>query len=407
MKQIQQSQAFLRKRKMMLVLPLLVIPFLTMAFWALGGGKGNESVIANEQRGLNLNLPDAKMKDDNLTDKLSFYDKAEKDSAKLEEWMRNSISGYFTLGIIARYAVSPFRVGGVDYPAGTVLLMRADNRKNPGFDATVRAIAESTVAPFSLINTGFVDSGKDLGSDDYELVRRPQVLALAGEGVRSLNVGEVWHFFEQELDYPVNLVDAEEFRYTALEAFNVIILTEGSYAIEDDMVDKLSDWASSGGRLIVIGSAINKLAGKSGFGIEHKGPAEPDTSAKEPAVHQPEAYAGGDRRSLAEDIPGSIFQTTMDYSNPLTFGLGKAYWTLKSSTSNYAWLEGGGNAIFLDDSPRYYGFVGYKVIDNTRETLIAGQERKGSGSVVYLVDNPMFRSFWNSGKVLFSNALFF
>ncbi|HMT97322.1 MAG TPA: conjugative transposon protein TraM [Ferruginibacter sp.] len=77
-----------RKRKMMLVLPLLVIPFLTMAFWALGGGKGNEPVITNEQKGLNLNLPDAKMKDENLTDKLSFYDKADKDSAKLEEWMR-------------------------------------------------------------------------------------------------------------------------------------------------------------------------------------------------------------------------------------------------------------------------------------------------------------------------------
>ena len=88
MSSVQRSQAFLRKRKMMLVLPLLVIPFLTMAFWALGGGKGNEPVIANEQRGLNLNLPDAKMKDENLTDKLSFYDKADKDSAKLEEWMR-------------------------------------------------------------------------------------------------------------------------------------------------------------------------------------------------------------------------------------------------------------------------------------------------------------------------------
>ncbi|WP_204348999.1 hypothetical protein, partial [Klebsiella pneumoniae] len=45
-------------------------------FWALGGGKGNEPVIAKEQKGLNLNLPDAKMKDENLTDKLSFYDKA-------------------------------------------------------------------------------------------------------------------------------------------------------------------------------------------------------------------------------------------------------------------------------------------------------------------------------------------
>jgi conjugative transposon TraM protein len=90
MSSVQRSSRLIagRKRKMMLVLPLLVIPFLTMAFWALGGGKGYEPVMANEQKGLNLNLPDAKMKDENLTDKLSFYDKADKDSAKLEEWMR-------------------------------------------------------------------------------------------------------------------------------------------------------------------------------------------------------------------------------------------------------------------------------------------------------------------------------
>ncbi len=88
MSTVQRSQAFLRKRKMMLVLPLLVIPFLTMAFWALGGGEGKEQPTIVKQQGLNLNLPDAKMKDENLTDKLSFYDKADKDSAKIEEWMR-------------------------------------------------------------------------------------------------------------------------------------------------------------------------------------------------------------------------------------------------------------------------------------------------------------------------------
>ncbi len=43
MKRVQLSQAFLRKRKMMLVLPLLVIPFLTMAFWALGGGGSEQT----------------------------------------------------------------------------------------------------------------------------------------------------------------------------------------------------------------------------------------------------------------------------------------------------------------------------------------------------------------------------
>lgn len=79
-----------RKRKMMLVLPLLVIPFLTMAFWALGGGKGNSQPTGMEiSQGLNPKLPDANLKEEKLLDKLGFYDKADKDSAKMAEWMRS------------------------------------------------------------------------------------------------------------------------------------------------------------------------------------------------------------------------------------------------------------------------------------------------------------------------------
>lgn len=88
MKKIEQSQAFLRKRKMMLVLPVIVLPFITMAFWALGGGKGNEAKANMQTAGLNLNLPDAKLKNTD-GDKLSFYEQAEKDSIELMEQMRN------------------------------------------------------------------------------------------------------------------------------------------------------------------------------------------------------------------------------------------------------------------------------------------------------------------------------
>jgi len=90
MKNVQRSQAFLRKRKMMMVLPLLVLPFLTMAFWALGGG--NTATNGKKQKqlqGLNLQLPNANLKDDKLADKMSFYDQADKDSIKLAEQMRN------------------------------------------------------------------------------------------------------------------------------------------------------------------------------------------------------------------------------------------------------------------------------------------------------------------------------
>ena len=90
MKNVQRSQAFLRKRKMMMVLPLLVLPFLTMAFWALGGGNAATNGKKQKQlQGLNLQLPNANLKDDKLADKMSFYDQADKDSIKLAEEMRN------------------------------------------------------------------------------------------------------------------------------------------------------------------------------------------------------------------------------------------------------------------------------------------------------------------------------
>jgi len=77
-----------RKRKMLLILPLLVIPFLTLAFWAMGGGK-KSAPTTDRKQGLNLHLPQANLEEDKVLDKLGFYDKADKDSMKLEEWMRS------------------------------------------------------------------------------------------------------------------------------------------------------------------------------------------------------------------------------------------------------------------------------------------------------------------------------
>jgi conjugative transposon TraM protein len=77
-----------KQKRALLVMPLLVIPFLTMAFWALGGGKGSAKVETSST-GLNLQLPNAKLKDDRKKDKLGFYEAAERDSLKLEERLKN------------------------------------------------------------------------------------------------------------------------------------------------------------------------------------------------------------------------------------------------------------------------------------------------------------------------------
>jgi hypothetical protein len=58
---------------MLLVLPLMLIPFITLAFWALGGGKGTaDKNQSNTNAGLNLQLPNANLKDDKNEDKLFF-----------------------------------------------------------------------------------------------------------------------------------------------------------------------------------------------------------------------------------------------------------------------------------------------------------------------------------------------
>ncbi len=77
------SEKYLKKRKALLMLPLLALPFVTLAFWSLGGGKGVNKAQAQEKPGINTSLPDAQLSGTSL-DKLSLYNKAASDSQALK-----------------------------------------------------------------------------------------------------------------------------------------------------------------------------------------------------------------------------------------------------------------------------------------------------------------------------------
>ena len=137
--QNKQSAKFLRKRKFMLVLPLLTIPFLTMAFWALGGGKGgSQNNQTARHTGLNLDLPDAKLGNEKGQDKLSFYNKAEEDSIKLRQEMLNDPfykNGLDTMNFSmnpvptnfsTKLNPSPYRSSGVTNPTEARIYERLD-----------------------------------------------------------------------------------------------------------------------------------------------------------------------------------------------------------------------------------------------------------------------------------------
>ncbi|GGC33490.1 hypothetical protein GCM10011386_27000 [Parapedobacter defluvii] len=68
-----------QKRKFLLALPLLVLPFAALAFYALGGGQGTQSTLP-ETTGINTGLPEASFKKERPANKLDYYEQARRDS---------------------------------------------------------------------------------------------------------------------------------------------------------------------------------------------------------------------------------------------------------------------------------------------------------------------------------------
>ncbi|HEY5749514.1 MAG TPA: conjugative transposon protein TraM [Chryseolinea sp.] len=85
-----QSQKFLQKRRFCMALPVLVLPFITLIFWALGGGQGTPAQASQIRPGLNLSLPGAHFnKEEELWDKFTLYEQAKRDSQQYEEARKN------------------------------------------------------------------------------------------------------------------------------------------------------------------------------------------------------------------------------------------------------------------------------------------------------------------------------
>lgn len=89
----QTEQQKARMRKALLVLPVVILFAAALIFMALGGGKGQPNAQADNNKGINTQLPDAKFGKEQPQDKLSLYDQAARDSARLKNNAANPLFG--------------------------------------------------------------------------------------------------------------------------------------------------------------------------------------------------------------------------------------------------------------------------------------------------------------------------
>ncbi|MDX1586956.1 MAG: M14 family metallopeptidase [Balneolaceae bacterium] len=324
------------------------------------------------------------------------------DLQMLSELLQNDIQ--------LRYAEETFTIDGITYDPGTLIITRNGNTQmGSEFDVKVQEIATRHEQQLNPVSTGFVSSGSDFGASSVEYLEAPRVALLSGEGTSSYMVGEIWHYFDRQIDYPITLINVGDLGRVDLHEYDVLILPDGYYndELNGPRMDEIKEWISGGGRLIAVEGANGMLAGKEGFSLKRKETDNGEEDGGNEEDNSLDTYGESQRESISSSNSGSIFKLTMDNSHPLAFGYGDTYFTLKRNADAYAYLDNGWNVGVAREDAHMSGFIGYKAKEKLENTLTFGVQDMGRGSVVYIIDNPLFRAFWYNGKLLFGNAVFF
>jgi hypothetical protein len=225
------------------------------------------------------------------------------------------------LKVKVRIAEEPFTIGGKVYPAGSLLIYRTENEKNnKQFTTVLTHVSKNFEVSFYPIASGYVEKGKDFGSSVYRLLTAPKIAVVAGQDISSQAVGEIWHFFEQELNYPISMINVQSVAYLDINKINLLILPDGYYS--DKVADQLLPWISAGGKVILMEDAIGAMIGKRPFDIKKK-----ELPKKDEKEVNERSYAEKDKDDLQNSIPGAIYKVSIDKTHPLALGLGKYYYT--------------------------------------------------------------------------------
>jgi len=319
------------------------------------------------------------------------------------------ISALARKNIRARYSVKPFNIGGKDYKRGSFIIARGDNLFSGNkFDDIVTESANKFQVELNRTTTGFMEKGKDFGSEYSPLVKKTNVAILCGDGISSAPVGELWYLFERELDYPVSLINVSNRENLDFRGFDVLLLASGNYS---KIRDTIVDFAKKGGRVVAFENAIQIFAADKTTSISKAIETRTDElknaekKEKSDDLSLLKKFGDEDRHLLSERSAASIYKIIVDTTNPIGFGLGREWFVLKR-TQAYPFLTKGNNIGYILESKPVAGFAGYKYQKLIKNTLVIGSEKTGNGEVIYITEDPYFRAFWKSGRALIWNAVF-
>lgn len=306
-------------------------------------------------------------------------------------------------GLRAKVAKYPFSLEGKQYDYGTIMIPVQNQELQPKeLHDFLSTVAQKSKVHIKSVSTGLT-KGIDLGSNDFDPLKKQRVAILVGQGIRSYDAGEIWHLFDTRYDMKITKIDVSYLDKVDLTKYTDLIIpssSSASMALAAKGSQNLKDWVMQGGTLIGYRSATEWFEKNELMKLKFR---------KDTLVAKNISFGAKSDFKGAQVTGGAIFQAKLDRSHPINYGYKNNRLALFRNTNIFIEpdKDSYNNPIQYTDAPLLSGYISEENLAMLKGSVPFQVQKLGKGRVVVFTDNTNFRAFWYGTNKLLMNAIFF
>lgn len=295
-------------------------------------------------------------------------------------------------------------IGEATFLPGAVVISKSDKQPEAHVQM-LQALADQHNIRIWSISSGLTTQGPDLGSRRVWPVTPPKVMIIGGKGISQYEVGEVWHFLDQQIGLAPSIVEWDNLGSINLDDYTHIIAVSGNYAkVDAKAVKKLGSWLKEGGVLIGQGSGNKWLAKNDWLSTGFMDGDDIDKAFDTSTLK----YEDREALSAKKRIAGAAYLAEVDLTHPLMFGFTQDKIAM-FKTSNLVMRKPSEPFITVgsySNSPLLAGYSADEMQNQVANSAAIIAHRQGSGRVIAVLDRTNFRGYWQGTNRILSNALY-